>query len=327
MSDAMAAAGTSGKAIFSLVLGLLALVCLHSGGLPALLVGLIFAAAPAVLLGFLGLREINASDGRLKGRSVAITGMIIGAFSSAAFLLWLFMVILGNLQEKSNRVRCQHNLANIGQAVLLYYDRQQPEAFPPGSIIRPELPIAKRLSWLVSILPHLKLGSLAKEFDLEKPWDDEANRAAVDTVVHGFLCPADLDTASAPRPAITQYVGFAGLGADAAQLSVKETRAGFFGYERVISRENVTAGTSETMMAAETALDNGPWAAAEAAVRGLDPAQKPYIGPGRPFGGLHARGLNVLWADGSVRFVTADIKPEVFAIQTTIAREKDMLGD
>ena len=81
------------------------------------------------------------------------------------------------------------------------------------------------------------------------------------------------------------------------------------------------------MMAAETALDNGPWAAAERTVRGLDPAQKPYIGPGRPFGGLHARGLNVLWADGSVRFVTADIKPEVFAIQTTIAREKDMLGD
>src|SRR5437773_9739510 len=174
MTDAMPAAGTSGKAIFSLVLSLLALVCLHSGGLQALLVGLVFAAAPALVLGFLGLREINASDGYLKGRSVAITGMIIGAFSSLVFVVWLFVVVLGNLQEKSSRVRCQHNLGNIGQAVLLYHDGQQPEAFPPGSIIRPELPITKRLSWLVSILPQLKLDPLAKKFDLEKPWDDEA---------------------------------------------------------------------------------------------------------------------------------------------------------
>src|SRR6266480_3223039 len=89
MTHAMPAAGTSGKAIFSLVLSLLALVCLHSGGLQALLVGLVFAAAPALVLGFLGLREINASDGYLKGRSVAITGMIIGAFSSLVFVVWL----------------------------------------------------------------------------------------------------------------------------------------------------------------------------------------------------------------------------------------------
>jgi prepilin-type processing-associated H-X9-DG protein len=66
-------------------------------------------------------------------------------------------------------------------------------------------------------------------------------------------------------------------------------------------------------MAAETALDNGPWAAGGGpTVRGLDPAQRPYLGRGRPLGGIHATGLNVLYADGAVGFFLDTMEPETF---------------
>ena len=49
--------------------------------------------------------------------------------------------------------------------------------------------------------------------------------------------------------------------------------------------------------------------------------ERPLLGPGRPFGGVHTGGLNVLFADGSVQFVLDAIKPELFEMQVTIARE------
>jgi prepilin-type processing-associated H-X9-DG protein len=54
-------------------------------------------------------------------------------------------------------------------------------------------------------------------------------------------------------------------------------------------------------------------------VRGLDPRRQPYIGDGRQFGGRHWGGANVVFADGSVRFVHEGIDPHVFEALSTIA--------
>jgi prepilin-type processing-associated H-X9-DG protein len=47
-------------------------------------------------------------------------------------------------------------------------------------------------------------------------------------------------------------------------------------------------------------------------------AEQPYIGPGRPFGGLHPNGVNVLFADGRVTFLSADIDPLVWEAHARI---------
>ncbi len=69
MSDAIQ---ISGKAIVSSILGVLSLVLLVLTGIPAM------------VLGLRALREVNMSDGALRGRGLAITGMLLGAFSSVA---------------------------------------------------------------------------------------------------------------------------------------------------------------------------------------------------------------------------------------------------
>src|SRR5262249_15130062 len=133
-------------------------------------------------------------------------------------------------------------------------------------------------------------------------------------------CPAGPDRDVRGRPSSTSYVGIAGLGPDAPRLPVNDPRAGIFGYDRHTRPADIKDGASTTMMIAEAASANGPWTAGgPATVRGLDPARRPYIGPGRQFGGNHVGGAMVMFADGSVRFVGELVDPKVFEALSTIA--------
>src|SRR5262249_35803766 len=83
---------------------------------------------------------------------------------------------------------------------------------------------------------------------------------------------------------------------------------------------DITDGASTTMMLAETTMANGPWTAGgPSTVRGLDPARRPYLGPGRQFGGSHQGGAMVAFADGSVRFLRGTIASEVIERLSTVA--------
>jgi prepilin-type processing-associated H-X9-DG protein len=282
---------------------------------------------PALVLGLRGLRAVNASDGRLRGRPLALAGMALGACGTAATVLGLAAVVLLPLREKSNRTACANDLRQIGLALNAYAARNG-DRFPPGTMPTPDLPPEKRLSWLAGILPFisekrpggLKGPELADQIDFHQAWDAPANDGPASAGVRLFRCPSDPSYVPQGRPGLTNYVGLAGVGPDAAALDKKDPRAGFFGYERSITQEDVTAGTSYTMAVAETARDLGPWAAGgPATVRGLDPDEGHYVGPGRPFGGLHPGVLNVLWADGSVRVVESSVSPDLFRAQATLA--------
>jgi prepilin-type processing-associated H-X9-DG protein len=74
------------------------------------------------------------------------------------------------------------------------------------------------------------------------------------------------------------------------------------------------------MMVAETQDRPGPWTAGgPSTLRAVDPRTRPYLGPGRPFGGLHRKGTMVLMADGSARFVPNATPPPIFEAMATIA--------
>src|SRR5439155_13442135 len=113
-------------------------------------------------------------------------------------------------------------------------------------------------------------------------------------------------------PGITTYVGIAGVAPDAASLPRSDPRAGFFGYDRVIDMGYVRAhrGLAQTMMVSERARPAGPWAAGgPATVAGVDLAKWPVVP--EQFGGLHAGGANVLFADGHAVFLSDRATPLV----------------
>lgn len=75
---------TNGKATAAMILGL----CIFVVGF--------LTGIPAIILGHLALKEINASNGMQGGRGQAITGLILGYLSAAGLafcILWYFFVI------------------------------------------------------------------------------------------------------------------------------------------------------------------------------------------------------------------------------------------
>lgn len=101
-------AKTSGLAITSLVLGILA--CTSPIGL---------------ILGFIALKKINNSQGRIGGRGVALAGVIVSASMlvlGALFALPAMMLLpaLSKAKQKAQSINCVNNLKQLGLAVRIY---------------------------------------------------------------------------------------------------------------------------------------------------------------------------------------------------------------
>lgn len=80
---------TSGKAIFSLVCGILFII------LPFSVI--------AVIFGYIALSEIGKSPGRLKGRGLAITGIVLG-YVGVAFIVGLFGLGIYEIRKDQREV-------------------------------------------------------------------------------------------------------------------------------------------------------------------------------------------------------------------------------
>ena len=82
-----------------------------------------------------------------------------------------------------------------------------------------------------------------------------------------------------------------------------------FGYDRKTRFRDITDGTSNTIMITETNDVDIPWAAGVRTLKSL--TQEPYVNGPDGIGSPTPGGCNVLMADGSVRFISEDIDPEM----------------
>src|SRR5262249_13509256 len=157
----------------------------------------------------------------------------------------------------------------------------------------PDLPLVKRLSWIVDVWPFVEASNIYAKMNHKKGWDAEENRFAALEVVKILRCPA---YAGPPTGTMypTWYVGISGIGADAIDLPLEDRRAGFFGYDRILKTEGIKNHAGSILMLAETSQVQGSWTAAGwPTARGLIPDESPYIGAGGQFGGNHRNGANV----------------------------------
>jgi hypothetical protein len=239
------------------------------------------------------------------------------------------------VREAAARAQCQNQLKQIGLALHSHHDVYG--YLPAATVSAPALTAEKRLSWLAAILPFVEQEALAKQLKHEQPWDSDANRRPIQTVLSGFLCPGRLGTPKADMPAPTNYVGVAGVDPEGALLEKHHPRAGFFGFERRITFADITDGQSTTAAVIETSVDNGPWAAGGAStLRGLAPAETVYVHENGPFGMKHKTDsffrthvviTNTGFADGSVRMVPSDVSPTIFRSLATIAGGEQIRPD
>ncbi len=117
-----AAAGTSGLAITSLVLGILSVGCLG-----------ILAGLPAIMCGHIAHGRIRRSGGQLKGAVAAIVGFILG-YVSIVWTLVLIAVLaraLGPARQMAQRAHDLNNLHQIGLAIAMY-ENTNADRLPPS---------------------------------------------------------------------------------------------------------------------------------------------------------------------------------------------------
>ena len=240
--------------------------------------------------------------------------------------------------EAARRCECIDNLKWIALALHNYHEANK--AFPTGTVPNPALKVNDRLSWLVLVYEFQGSGTVLK-IDRSKAFGDLDNFppkivAADGSALVGMTpadkvrwvkCPDEPDTGGrmpytddlVGHPLFLTYPGIAGVGSDAPTLPLKHPRAGVFGYDRATRIEDITDGTGQTLLLAESEDHSRPWTCGWWSIRGVDPATRPYIGRGHPFGGYHAGGAYVAMADGSVRFVKDSVDPRVFEAAATIA--------
>jgi hypothetical protein len=209
--------------------------------------------------------------------------------------------------------------------------------FPPGTVPNTTLPPERRLSWTVLVWPAFLQGGITTTVDQNQAWDAVENspprfcvlvgfnddppnvrEEPVNEWVWEFFCPARPVRIEPGGLRSTDYLGIAGVRDDAAELPLSDPRAGFFGYDRKLTVQELKDGSATTMMIAEGA-GGGPWTAGgRATVRGLVPSQ--FAGSHRGLGmWTHPWVTNVAFADGSTHAFTASVSPRVFEALATVA--------
>lgn len=190
-------------------------------------------------------------------------------------------------------------------------------------------PVLAGYSWMTQLLPYLGHNELYGHFDFTKGWHDQANIALACQEIPAFLDPTNpnrhmtiVGVKEAIGPAFTHYVGMAGVedarNLVAAELPRTDPRAGIFGYDQVATNDQITDGTSNTIMLIGAGKIVGPWiSGGGATVRG---ARAPYFDDITGFGsaGDPGAGALVSMADGSVKRISKDIDPAVFRALSTI---------
>lgn len=187
-------------------------------------------------------------------------------------------------------------------------------------------PAFQHFSWMTQLLPFLGHQKEYDRIDFRKELFTETNLEVGLEVIPAFQNPLDDRKTWKGHPfqglALTHFAGMSGIedtrNVVAATLPRSDPRAGVFGYDEVARPEQITDGTSQTIMIVGTGALANPWImGGGGTIRG---AREPYFDPISGLGtrNLPQAGTLAVMADGSVRFISASVDPQAFRAMCTI---------
>ncbi|MCA9034679.1 MAG: DUF1559 domain-containing protein [Planctomycetaceae bacterium] len=199
----------------------------------------------------------------------------------------------------SGRTQSRNHLKQIGLAVHNYSDTHG--LLPPG-VSFDEQGRAMH-STLTMLLPFIEQQGLYSSIDLNLPWNDISNQLPFQTRIPGYEFPPQVPNPEMrPRRDMLAPANYAG--------NIRLLMPG-----SAMSFRDINDGTSNTILAGEVMAGLRPWGDP---LNLRDPAKGVNKGPegySSPFHG----GVNVLFADGSTRFLSSDTEPGILKALSTPA--------
>lgn len=218
------------------------------------------------------------------GISIATTGMFVG----------LLLPAVQAARTAARRMSMSNNMKQVMLALHNYHDAYN--RLPPAAITDPEgKPL---LSWRVAILPFVEEQELYQKFHLDEPWDSEHNLPLSKELPGVYRSP---NTATIDGKTVLQGV----VGDDIGMKPLERTQFRDF-----------IDGLSNSIMILQVDADAAVvWSKPEDLEIDMD-------NPLEHLGNAERGGFHIGMGDGSVRFMTQDIDPELFKKMLTRAGQE-----
>ncbi len=292
-NGAAAGGATSGKATWSLILGI-GSFCFS-----------FVAGVPAIILGVMANREIAQSQGQIKGSGLATSGIVIGAIGSflgaALFATFVLVALLlpatQAAREAARRTQSQNQLKQLGLGAHNFH-----EAYRGNVSLGTDSPSGNAgpnagalVSWRTELLPFLESVHIYDQYQKEQPWDSPTNRALSTLDVPAFRNP----NAGGLSSGQTLYLAIR------KGPNVPNGLHTMFDVERRSQFSELTDGLSHTIMFVEADHNQAvPWS--KTADLELD-----WNNPMRGIGGVRPHEFITVFGDGSMQRIPNTIDKEV----------------
>jgi prepilin-type N-terminal cleavage/methylation domain-containing protein/prepilin-type processing-associated H-X9-DG protein len=252
---------------------------------------------------------------------IAIIGTLIG----------LLLPAVQKVRAAAARMSCQNNLKQIGLALHNYHGRRQ--AFPPGytsAVAADGSELGPGWGWATYLLPDLEQENLYRQINLGVGLGDASHATPRKHPLAVFLCPADNPPQTFLSVTVVVELASGNYVACFGNNEIEEDPGagnGVFYRNSKTRFGDITDGTSSTLAVGErhSRLSFSTWTGA---VPGADESAALVLAsadhtPNHPaahiedFASRHTQGVNMLFCDGSVRYISDTINPIAWAAMAT----------
>jgi prepilin-type N-terminal cleavage/methylation domain-containing protein/prepilin-type processing-associated H-X9-DG protein len=260
------------------------------------------------------------------GRTAFTLVELLVVIAVIGVLVALLVPAVQAARESARRAQCADNLRQLGIGLHAYHDSYK--TFPSGGWIKSADPTTANMNigWSAAILPWLEQQPLYSQLNFNVPYNNVANSQPGHTVLPVYLCPSEPRASFWNRApgdtydfADADYGGMYGPRGLSFPTDKNNPPRGVMIFNQPIPLSQVRDGSSQTVQIGEAPeAINAMWISGHnifdecCAINARPPSEF-----GEELASQHPRGVNTLFADGSIHFLSETIDNMVLSALCT----------